>query len=224
MRNQIQILFPWFIVKDKRVSRFVLIPQKICFMIFSLPASKINLFSLPFHTFWSVFFLYLKPFSPLPFFPFFVLFFDISPLTYKRTLFRRQYTVCTKISQKFFLLKVFSLIYAYKSIKLGSASQTVTLFCLDKQTIKKEPGKQHSGFYCLPSSSRFFAESNSPTNVSKAYDCTPLPITQSVFTAWTNMDFNPFSSKHYRVLLIKYPSACNQQSLSVILRFYHRIL
>ena len=107
MRNQIQIPFPWFIVKDKRVSRFVLIPQKICFMIFSLPASKINLFSLPFHTFWSVFFLYLKPFSPLPFFPFFVLFFDISPLTYKRTLFRRQYTVCTKISQKFFLLKVF---------------------------------------------------------------------------------------------------------------------
>ena len=71
-------------------------------MIFSLPASKISLFSLPFHTFWSVFFLYLKPFSPLPFFPFFVLFFDISPLTYKRTLFSRQYTVAGKIPPHFY--------------------------------------------------------------------------------------------------------------------------
>ena len=84
-------------------------------------------------------FLCLKPFFPL-----FFLFFDISPLTYKRTLFCRQFVVSPKISQKFFLLKVFSLICAYKSIELGATSQTVTPFCLDKQTINKEPGKQYS--------------------------------------------------------------------------------
>ena len=99
--EQIHFYFPppflWFIVKDKRVSRFVLIPQKICFMIFSLPASKISLFSLPFHTFWSVFFL-----CPKSFFPFFVLFFDISPLTYKRTPFSHQYTVSEIISPNFY--------------------------------------------------------------------------------------------------------------------------
>lgn len=35
-------------------------------------------------------------------FPFFVLFFDISPLTYKRTLFSHQFTVSGIISSKFF--------------------------------------------------------------------------------------------------------------------------
>lgn len=76
--------------------------------------------------------------------PFSVTFLMLHLLTYKRTLLALQFVVSPKISQKFFLLKVFSLICAYKSIELGATSQTVTPFCLDKQTINKEPGKQYS--------------------------------------------------------------------------------